>query len=129
MIYKVIDIFYLIDEQLKNSPSRKDGINEATETTLRIYGCDLIQKNNILLRLYVVILFLLFFFNRNAIGTYNSYISYFFICLFTLILSCQTLSSNGHWPSFVPSLLQEVICHFQCEGLSLILTIFQFLIC
>ena len=61
MIYTVIDIFYLIDEQLKNSPSRKDGINEATQTTLRIYGCNLIQKNSILLRLYVVILFLLFF--------------------------------------------------------------------
>ena len=61
MIYTEIDIFYLTDEQLKNSPSRKDGINEATETTLRIYGCDLIQKNSILLRLYVVILFLLFF--------------------------------------------------------------------
>ncbi|XP_037492151.1 cyclin-L1-1 isoform X2 [Jatropha curcas] len=40
-----------IDEQLQNSPSRKDGIDEATETTLRIYGCDLIQESGILLRL------------------------------------------------------------------------------
>ncbi|KAL6311267.1 hypothetical protein AAG906_016236 [Vitis piasezkii] len=44
MIYTPIDIFYLINEQLKNSPSRKDGISEATETTFRICGCDLIQK-------------------------------------------------------------------------------------
>ncbi|XP_019452240.1 PREDICTED: cyclin-L1-1 isoform X2 [Lupinus angustifolius] len=51
MIYTAIDTFYLTDEQLKNSPSRKDGIDEATETTLRIYGCDLIQESGILLRL------------------------------------------------------------------------------
>ncbi|XVF31685.1 hypothetical protein REPUB_Repub17cG0013100 [Reevesia pubescens] len=36
---------------LKNSPSRKNGIDEATETTLRIYGCDLIQESGILLKL------------------------------------------------------------------------------
>lgn len=52
MIYTAIDNFYLTDEQLKDSPSRKDGIDEATETTLRIYGCDLIQESGILLRLY-----------------------------------------------------------------------------
>ncbi|KAL5701481.1 Cyclin-L1-1 [Ranunculus cassubicifolius] len=51
MIYTAIDTFYLTDEQLKDSPSRKDGIDEATETTLRIYGCDLIQESGILLRL------------------------------------------------------------------------------
>ncbi|XP_040869009.1 cyclin-L1-1-like isoform X1 [Glycine max] len=51
MIYTAIDTFYLTDEQLANSPSRKDGIDEATETTLRIYGCDLIQESGILLRL------------------------------------------------------------------------------
>ncbi|XP_011093757.2 cyclin-L1-1 [Sesamum indicum] len=51
MIYTAIDTFYLTDEQLKNSPSRKDGIDEATETTLRIYGCDLIQESGILLKL------------------------------------------------------------------------------
>ncbi|XP_073008592.1 cyclin-L1-1 [Typha latifolia] len=51
MIYTAIDTFYLTDEQLKNSPSRKDGIDEETETTLRIYGCDLIQESGILLRL------------------------------------------------------------------------------
>ncbi|KAF8401573.1 hypothetical protein HHK36_012517 [Tetracentron sinense] len=51
MIYTAIDTFYLTDEQLKNSPSRKDDIDEATEITLRIYGCDLIQESGILLRL------------------------------------------------------------------------------
>ncbi|XP_028102689.1 cyclin-L1-1-like isoform X1 [Camellia sinensis] len=51
MIYTAIDTFYLTDEQLQNSPSRKDGIDEATETTLRIYGCDLIQESGILLKL------------------------------------------------------------------------------
>lgn len=52
MIYTAIDNFYLTDEQLQNSSSRKDGIDEATETTLRIYGCDLIQESGILLKLY-----------------------------------------------------------------------------
>lgn len=51
MIYTAIDNFYLTDEELKNSPSRKDAIDEATETMLRIYGCDLIQESGILLKL------------------------------------------------------------------------------
>ncbi|CAH9143832.1 unnamed protein product [Cuscuta epithymum] len=51
MIYTAIDTFYLTDEQLMNSPSRRDGIDEATETTLQIYGCDLIQESGILLKL------------------------------------------------------------------------------
>ncbi|XP_006294176.2 cyclin-L1-1 [Capsella rubella] len=51
MIYTAIDNFYITDEQLKASPSRKDGIDETTETSLRIYGCDLIQEGGILLKL------------------------------------------------------------------------------
>uniref|UniRef100_A0A0E0C241 Cyclin-like domain-containing protein n=1 Tax=Oryza meridionalis TaxID=40149 RepID=A0A0E0C241_9ORYZ len=51
MIYTAIDTFYLTDEQLRDSPSRKDGIDEATETALRVYGCDLIQESGILLKL------------------------------------------------------------------------------
>lgn len=51
MIYTAIDTFYLTAEQLRDSPSRKEGIDEATETTLRIYGCDLIQESGILLKL------------------------------------------------------------------------------
>ncbi|KAL9689400.1 hypothetical protein QQ045_009785 [Rhodiola kirilowii] len=45
------DDFYLTNEQLEETPSRKDGIDNETETTLRIYGCDLIQESGILLRL------------------------------------------------------------------------------
>jgi hypothetical protein len=56
MIYTAIDTFYLTDEQLRDSPSRKDGIDEAAETTLRVYGCDLIQESGILLRLYPFVL-------------------------------------------------------------------------
>jgi len=52
MIYTAIDTFYLTDEQLRDLPSRKDGISEATETALRVYGCGLIQESGILLRLY-----------------------------------------------------------------------------
>ncbi|CAL8172558.1 unnamed protein product [Prunus armeniaca] len=35
MIYTAIDTFYLTDEQVQSSPSRKDGMYEATET---VYG-------------------------------------------------------------------------------------------
>lgn len=51
MIYTTLDTFYLTDEQLANSPSRKDKIDEKTETALRIYGCELVQEGCILLRL------------------------------------------------------------------------------
>lgn len=51
MIYTAIDTFYLSQEELTNSPSRKDGIDEETETSLRIYGCELIQESGILLKL------------------------------------------------------------------------------
>ncbi|KAL5699269.1 hypothetical protein ACHQM5_030198 [Ranunculus cassubicifolius] len=52
MIYTAaIDTLYLTDTQLQNSPSRSDGIDSTTETTLRIYGCDLIQESGILLKL------------------------------------------------------------------------------
>lgn len=51
MLFAALDNFYLTDEQLENSPSRRDGIDEETETTLRIYGCQLIQEATVLLRL------------------------------------------------------------------------------
>nr|XP_016474496.1 PREDICTED: cyclin-L1-1-like [Nicotiana tabacum] len=57
MIYMAImDTFYLTGEQIKSSPSMKDGIDEVTETTLRIYGCDLIQESGILLKLLQVVM-------------------------------------------------------------------------
>lgn len=51
MIYTAIDNFYLSEEQLSQSPSRKDGVSADDEETLRIYGCELIQEAGILLRL------------------------------------------------------------------------------
>ncbi|KAL2634673.1 hypothetical protein R1flu_006152 [Riccia fluitans] len=51
MIYTALDTFYLSNEQIKNSPSRKDGVDEETEDTLRLYGCDMIQEAGILLKL------------------------------------------------------------------------------
>lgn len=51
MIYATLDNFYLSDEQLLNSPSRLDGVDEGTENQLRQFGCDLIQEAGILLKL------------------------------------------------------------------------------
>ncbi|KAG1653418.1 hypothetical protein FOA52_009127 [Chlamydomonas sp. UWO 241] len=45
----MIDNFYLTDEQLESSPSRADGVDADTESTLRHYGAELIQKAGILL--------------------------------------------------------------------------------
>ncbi|GLC50293.1 hypothetical protein PLESTB_000363400 [Pleodorina starrii] len=50
MIYTALDNFYLTDEELAQSPSRKHDIDEETETTLRIFGCELIQEAGILLK-------------------------------------------------------------------------------
>lgn len=43
---------YVDAYHVKNSPSRADGIDEETETSLRIYGCELIQQAGIMLKLY-----------------------------------------------------------------------------
>lgn len=51
MIYTALDTFYVSEDQLANSPSRKDGIDDSTESTLRRFGCDLVQESGILLRL------------------------------------------------------------------------------
>ncbi|XP_024385274.1 cyclin-L1-1 isoform X3 [Physcomitrium patens] len=51
MIYTALDTFYVTDEQLSNSPSRKDGIDDKTESILRRFGCDLVQESGILLKL------------------------------------------------------------------------------
>lgn len=52
MSYTALDTFYVTDDQLHNSPSRKDGVAEAAEMTLRVYGCNLIQESGIFLKLY-----------------------------------------------------------------------------
>lgn len=41
----------LPDEKLKSTPSQNDGLDNETETDLRIYGCELIQTAGILLKL------------------------------------------------------------------------------
>jgi hypothetical protein len=50
------DAFQLcLDEELVlNTPSSRDGVDRATEDKLRIYGCELIQKAGVLLRLYLI---------------------------------------------------------------------------
>lgn len=50
MVFTTIDDFYIADGELHNSPSRQDGVDEATETLLRRYGCQLIQEAGILLK-------------------------------------------------------------------------------
>ena len=51
MIYTAIDNFYVTKEQLVNSPSRANGVNEEVEEQLRLYGCELIQEGGCLLKL------------------------------------------------------------------------------
>ncbi|GJT08767.1 cyclin-L1-1 [Tanacetum coccineum] len=108
MIYTAIDTFYLTDEQLQETPSRKDGIDEATETTLRIYGCDLIQESGILLKVMRC-------FNFSVMSRSVD------IPVILGMLMAHTSASNGHRSGSVPSiLLQEVICPFQREGMALL---------
>lgn len=50
-----LDAFYLSDEDLLNSPSFQDGVDQVTEFSLRLYGCDLIVEACIYLRLCVLL--------------------------------------------------------------------------
>jgi len=56
MIYTNLDNFYLSKEDLRNSPSRRDGVSEDTETELRIFGTTLIQAGGCLLQLPQVVM-------------------------------------------------------------------------
>ena len=47
----LLDSFYLSDEQLEDSPSRRDGIPEEVEYRQRIFGCELVQEGGILLKM------------------------------------------------------------------------------
>src|SRR5437762_1932717 len=38
-------------EQIQNTPSRKNGVSDRNETTMRVFGCQLIQDAGILLKL------------------------------------------------------------------------------
>jgi hypothetical protein len=51
-----LDNFYLTDEALENSASRRDGIDRDTEANLRMYGCELIQEAGILLGFQQVVM-------------------------------------------------------------------------
>ena len=55
MIYTNLDNFYVSREDLRDSPSRKDGVAEETETELRIFGTTLIQEGGCLLKLPEVV--------------------------------------------------------------------------
>ena len=46
------NIFEKNPELLVNTPSRAEGVDEHTETMLRVYGCELIQEAGILLRMH-----------------------------------------------------------------------------
>jgi transcription initiation factor TFIIIB Brf1 subunit/transcription initiation factor TFIIB len=51
MIYTTLDTFYVSHQQMLDSPSRRDGVDENVENLLRIYGCEIIQECGILLKL------------------------------------------------------------------------------
>ncbi len=53
MIYTTLDTFYVSHQQMLDSPSRRDGVDENVENLLRIYGCEIIQECGILLKLYI----------------------------------------------------------------------------
>ncbi len=42
--------FFVTDEELEDSPSRKDGVDAGTETMLRNFGAEMIQEMVVLLR-------------------------------------------------------------------------------
>jgi cyclin L len=54
-ILQQLDNFYLTDEELENTPSRRVGIDAETERRLRFYGCDRIQRAVVLLGLPQVV--------------------------------------------------------------------------
>lgn len=56
MLCTIVDNFYLTDEELSNSPSRQDGVDEETETILRIYGAQMIQEAGILLQCHQAVM-------------------------------------------------------------------------
>ena len=56
MIYCNLDNFHVSKEDLRNSPSRFDGISEETEMELRNFGTTLIQEGGTLLDLPQVVM-------------------------------------------------------------------------
>jgi hypothetical protein len=88
---------YVDPQQAKNTPSRASGIDEETETALRIYGCELIQEAGILLKLYPI------YVDRYPCVQVLQF-EYKFVTF------KQTTGYNGSWTSIIPSfLLQKII--------------------
>ncbi len=46
-IYEDVEVFEENPDLLRDTPSRKDGVDEETECMLRIYGCELIQVSRL----------------------------------------------------------------------------------
>ncbi|KAK8966072.1 Cyclin-L1-1 [Platanthera guangdongensis] len=97
MIYTAINNFYITDEELKNSPSRKDGIDEATETMLRIYGPQAVMATG-------QVLFHRFYCKKSFAR---------FSVKVMLRVSCLSPQSFGHNPtgsSALPVMIQCIAC-------------------
>ena len=52
MALQYLENTYFTEEQLEQTPSRKDGVSAEVEDSLREYGCFLMQRAGILLKLY-----------------------------------------------------------------------------
>jgi hypothetical protein len=50
MLTTSIDNFYFTDEELADSPSRRDGLDADAEATLRVFGAQLVQEATCLLK-------------------------------------------------------------------------------
>ena len=86
-------MFDITEEEYVNTPSRKDGIDEETESKLRIYGCELVQECGVLLRLYVLS------HPPRASGLWTA------VENLTKANRSQASSHDGHRPSDLPPLL------------------------
>jgi hypothetical protein len=52
---QALDNFYLTEDELENTPSRKSGVDADTERLLRVYGADRCQRAVVLLKLPQVV--------------------------------------------------------------------------
>ena len=95
----------LPDEKLSETPSMKDGLEKATETDLRILGCEFIQTSGILLKLPQV---------RKAYLRFKAYyLAYFFTSviheytstIFHTFTSFLRIGCNGYGANFTAKIL------------------------
>lgn len=100
MIYTNLDNFYLSKEDLRNSPSRRDGVSEDTETELRIFGTTLIQAGGCLLQLPQVVMAtgqVLFhrFFCKESMAKFDVEVRHLSSSLKTVLLDFRLLDCNN----------------------------------